>query len=439
MGETRNVIVELLSQLGGSREAREYLRRFSSVDETQFAVIKVGGGVVEDELDQLAWALTFLYRVGLHPIVLHGAGPQLNRALAEAGVESRVEDGLRVTTPAVMAVARPVIYAQNNRLVEALEDRGVKVRGVLHGIFEAESIDRKRLGLVGQVTRVTIDSLRSAIHSGALPIVACLGETPGGQVLNINADVAAGALVRHIRPYKVVYLTPTGGLLDEQGRVISAISLSTDYEALMGAGWVHSGMRLKLQQIRDLLEDLPPSSSVSITSAGRLTRELFTHSGSGTLIRRGESFEMREAVDARLRGQLTGLLESCFGRMLRDDYWQGLDLNRVIRAESNRAAAVIAGGTAGYAYLDKFAVTPEAQGEGLGAALWNELRRDFPKLYWRSRADNPINGWYFRQSDVALRRDGWRVFAYGIEGLEDLDDCARDASTRALSWASDDA
>ena len=169
MVETRNVIIELLSQLGSSREAREYLRRFSSVEKTEFAVIKVGGGVLAEELDQLAWALTFLHRVGLYPIVLHGAGPQLNQALADAGVESRTDGGLRVTTPEVMAVARPVIYEQNLRLVDELEDRGVRARGLLHGVFEAELLDEERYGLVGRVSQVHTTALRSAVRAGVRP------------------------------------------------------------------------------------------------------------------------------------------------------------------------------------------------------------------------------------------------------------------------------
>lgn len=434
MVETRNVVIELLSQLGSSREAREYLRRFSSVEKTEFAVIKVGGGVLDDELDALAWALTFLHRVGLYPIVLHGAGPQLDRALAEAGVESRVEHGLRVTTPEVMAVARPVIYEQNLRLVDELEHRGVRARGLLHGVFEADFLDPDRYGLVGFVKAVHTSALRSAVKAAALPIVACLGETAGGQVLNVNADVAAGALVRHVKPYKVVYLTPTGGLLDAEGRIISAINLKTDFDQLMSASWIHSGMRLKLEQIHALLEDLPTSSSVSITSAEHLTRELFTHTGCGTLVRRGERFGHLTVLDGEHRGRLGALLEACFERRLRADYWESVRPDGVIFAESGRAAAIVELGVDGTPYLDKFAVTPEAQGEGLGAALWNQLTSRYPQLYWRSRGENPINGWYVRQAEASFRRGRWQVFAYGIHDVGLLGRLVDDASSRRESW-----
>ena len=80
-------------------------------------------------------------------------------------------------------------------------------------------VNQEQLGLVGKVTDVHIDPIASAIRSGHLPILACLGETSGGQILNINADIAARQLALRIEPYKIVFLTPTGGLLNEQNRI----------------------------------------------------------------------------------------------------------------------------------------------------------------------------------------------------------------------------
>src|SRR5690606_19339928 len=100
-----------------------------------------------------------------------------------------------------------------------------------------------------------------------------------------------------VEPYKIIFLTPTGGMLDEQGRIISAINLVEDYDDLMKQPWVHSGMRLKLQEIRRLLDELPLTSSVSITSPGHLAKELFTYQGSGTLIRKGEAVHCARSFD----------------------------------------------------------------------------------------------------------------------------------------------
>ncbi len=437
MVEVRQTVIELLGQLGSSREARQYLKQFSRIEEARFAVVKVGGAVLRDDLDELAAALAFLHRLGLTPIVLHGAGPQLDAAMAEAGVPVEKQDGLRVTTEAVMAVVRPVVYKANATLVDALEARGVRARGILHGVFNASPANPEKLGLVGQIDSVELDPIRSAVRAGALPVVACLGESAGGQVLNINADVAARELVWTVRPHKVVFLTGTGGLLDQNGRIISAISISGDYDHLIAQDWVHSGMQLKLAQIKEMLERLPAETSVSITSASKLTRELFTHTGAGTLIRRGERIDWLERVPEDYVERLQGMLEESFGRKLRPDWRQGRELEGLLMAESGRAAALIARGVDGLPYLDKFVVTPEAQGEGLGAALWQLLRARFPRLYWRARAANPIAGWYLQQAHASFRRGEWIVHVIGVEDFRLLERLVEDARSRDSGWQED--
>lgn len=435
METTREVIVELLSQLDGNREVRQYLKRFSRIDSNQFAVIKVGGGILEHELEELAAALSFLRHVGLFPIVVHGAGSQLNSALKANGVDSKFVDNIRVTSPDVMRIARPVIYQQSQQLVAALEKRGVRAQMIQHGVFECSYLDKQRYQLVGQVEEVRTDVIESAIDVGALPIVSCLGESASGQVLNINADIAANALVRAIQPYKVVFLTPTGGLLNESGGVIPALNLATDFTRLMSEPWLHSGMRLKLQQIHELLLILPASASVSITSAKRLTRELFTHGGSGTLLRRGEHFYTSSKPSDDQQAKLKALLELCFERELDGTYFEQANIAQVIYSDSYRAAAIIMNEPDGTYYMDKFAVTPDAQGEGLGATLWDRVKQQFPKLYWRSRADNPINSWYFKQADLSTRIHPWYVFAIGFERAGALQDLAQKASSKPESWS----
>lgn len=437
MTEVRPIVTELLGQLGSSREARQYLEQFSRVNESRFAVVKVGGGVLAEDLDALVAALAFLHRLGLYPIVMHGAGPQLDRALAEAGIETLKRDGLRVTSEEVMAIARPVIYRENAKLVDALERHGVRARGLLHGVFECDFADRERLGLVGEVADVHLEPVRGAVQAGALPVVACLGESRSGQVMNINADIATRELVWAIKPYKIIFLTPTGGLLDENGRIISAISLTNDYEGLIAQSWVHSGMQLKLAQIRDMLEPLPASASVSITSAEKLTRELFTHTGAGTLVRKGEQIEWYERIPDDRRSALEALLEAAFDRKLRADWLEGRPVRGLLMAESGRAAALILEGADGVPYLDKIVVTPEARGEGLGAALWQALRARCPAMYWRARINNPIAGWYFQQAETSHRRDQWVVYTIGIEDYGQMERLVKDAAARDSGWSDD--
>jgi len=434
MAEIRSVVNQVLSQLGTSREARYYLNQYSSDGELQFAVIKVGGAVLEEQLEPLAAALAFLRNLGLMPIILHGAGPQLDVALQQASIQTEKRRGLRVTTPDVMEVARPVIYRANRRLVSALEDQGVRSQGIQHGVFVCDYLDRAELGLVGDIRQVDLEAVRDVAHRGMLPVVACLGESPTGQVMNINADVAARELIWKVKPHKIIFLTGTGGLLDESGRIISAISLRTDFEFLMEQEWVHSGMQLKLEQISQLLSSLPESASVSITSVDNLARELFTHRGAGTLIRKGEQIIEHKELTAEFKQKASALLEQSFNRELREGYFDQLDLECVLCSESYGAMAIVLKGVNGVPYLDKFAVTPEAQGAGLGAAVWQALVHRCPSLYWRSRRSNPITAWYFDQADASFTEDSWVSFSVGVHDFDQLKRCKQDCLSRAESW-----
>ncbi|MBT8047597.1 MAG: acetylglutamate kinase [Xanthomonadales bacterium] len=434
MAEIRSVVSQVLSQLGTSREARYYLKQYSHDADMQFAVIKVGGAVLEEELDPLASALAFLRNLGLMPIILHGAGPQLDVALQEASIETVKRRGLRVTTPEVMEIARPVIYRANRRLVSALDALGVRAQGVQHGVFVCDYLDREEFGLVGHISNVDLEAIRDAVERGVLPVVACLGESPTGQVMNINADIAARELIWEVKPHKIIFLTGTGGLLDESGRIISAISLRTDYEYLVAQNWVHSGMQLKLEQISQLLSGLPETASVSITSVDSLARELFTHRGAGTLIRVGEEIIESHSFSPELREKAAGLLEQSFGRRLKPGYFDDLPLECILSSETTGAMAIVLKGVDGIPYLDKFAVTPEAQGAGLGAAVWQALIHRCPQLYWRSRTDNPVTPWYFDQADASLTQDKWVAFSVGIDNFDQLRRCRDDCLARGESW-----
>ena len=371
------------------------------------------------------------------PIVLHGAGPQLDDALQEASVETVKRRGLRVTTPEVMEVARPVIYRANRRLVSALDDMGVRAQGIQHGVFVCDYLDREELGLVGHINNVDLEAIRDAVQRGVMPVVACLGESPTGQVMNINADIAARELIWQVKPHKIIFLTGTGGLLDESGRIISAISLRTDYEYLVEQDWVHSGMQLKLEQIARLLSHLPDTASVSITSVDNLARELFTHRGAGTLIRIGEEIIESSEFSPELRKKAAALLEQSFDRPLKTDYFDDLPLECILSSESTGAMAVVLRGVDGIPYLDKFAVTPEAQGAGLGAAVWQALIHRCPQLYWRARTDNPVTSWYFDQADASFTHDKWVAFSVGIGDFDQLRRCRDDCLSRGESWVVD--
>ncbi|WIH03688.1 acetylglutamate kinase [Xanthomonas translucens pv. graminis] len=427
--QTRQTIVRLLSSMASAKEISQYLKRFSQLDAKRFAVVKVGGAVLRDDLEALTSSLSFLQEVGLTPIVLHGAGPQLDAELSAAGIEKQTVNGLRVTSPEALAIVRKVFQASNLKLVEALQQNGARATSITGGVFEAQYLDRDTYGLVGEVKAVNLAPIEASLQAGSIPVITSLGETPSGQILNINADFAANELVQELQPYKIIFLTGTGGLLDADGKVIDSINLSTEYAHLMQQPWINGGMRVKIEQIKDLLDRLPLESSVSITRPADLAKELFTHKGSGTLVRRGEKVLRATAWSELDTQRLKSLIESSFGRTLVPDYF---DKTRLLRAyvSENYRAAVILTHEDGYTYLDKFAVLDDAQGEGLGRAVWNVMREETPQLFWRSRHNNPVNIFYYAESDGCFKQEKWKVFWYGLENFEQIQHCVAHCATR---------
>jgi acetylglutamate kinase len=178
-------------------------------------------------------------------------------------------------------------------------------------------------------------------------------------------------------------------------------------------------MRVKLEQIHDLLMQLPPSSSLSITRPDEMTKELFTHRGSGTLVRRGErilTYTSWKKVDL---DRLRALIESSFNRKLSDDYFGITKPFRIYCSEHYRAGIVLTR-EHGLAYMDKFVVSEDAQGEGLGRAMWQVMRAENAQLFWRSRRGNAVNEFYFANSDGAMKDEQWTVFWYGLPDWETI-------------------
>jgi len=427
--QTRQTIIRLLSSMASAKEISQYVKRFSQLDAKRFAVVKVGGAVLRDDLEALTSSLSFLQEVGLTPIVVHGAGPQLDEEMTAAGIVKQTVDGLRVTTPEVLAIVRKVFLQQNLALVEALQESGARATSIVSGVFEAEYKDQPTYGLVGEVKRINQSPIEASLKAGSIPVIASLGETVGGQILNINADFAANELVQVLQPYKIIFLTGTGGLLDDKGAVIDSINLSTEYDELMAQPWINGGMRVKIEQIKDLLDKLPLTSSVSITKPAELAKELFTHKGSGTLVRRGERvlrFDSWQGVDLE---RMRVLIESSFGRRLVADYFEKTTPYRIYISENYRTALILTR-EEGFAYLDKFAVLDDAQGEGLGRAVWHVMREENPQLFWRSRHNNQINIFYYAESDGCYKQEKWKVFWYGIEDFADIERCVAHCRTR---------
>jgi acetylglutamate kinase len=427
----REIVVNLLHNLGRRSEVDRYLAEYETGGSC--TVVKVGGGLIEADLEELSSALALLHHVGLRPVVIHGAGPQLTAAMKAEGAEPTWHDGLRVTTPQVLSIAMRVFQRVGTELADAVEAKGVPTRRMTSGVFRARPSDAAELGLVGAIESVDREAVEQAIESKRLPILAPVGTTEEGQLLNVNADTAARAMAisRHSR--KVLFLTPTGGILDQRGEVIPAVNCELDLDELLESGRVSGGMARKLIEIRELLGELDVNASVSITSPAKVARELFTYQGSGTLVRRGTPIRDLLGVGKLDPKRLTDLLEGSFGKALEPAFLDTLDRAHVHLGGDYIAVAIVRDAEPA-AYLDKLAIGAEAQGMGLGASMWNRLLERHPRLYWRSRPNNPVNQWYLPRAGGMHRTAEWLVFWRGIDDRATIDACIEDALARPVTF-----
>lgn len=427
---TRSTVVQLLSNIGSKREVQQYLSHFTSVSSQQFAVIKVGGAIITEHLQTLSSALAFLNHVGLFPVVVHGAGPQLNRMLEAAGVEPQFEDGIRVTDGKTLNLARNLFLEENLKLVEALEDLGVRARPITTGVFSADYLDKEKYNLVGKIRKVNKRPIEASIQAGCLPILPSIAETLEGQVLNVNADVAAGELARALQPLKIVYLSEKGGLFNgDTNEKISAINLDEEYDDLMKLWWVRHGTRLKIKEMRDLLQDLPRSSSVAIIHPADLQKELFTDSGAGTLIRRGNKVHVNTKISQfediqALKDVLVRDREGLDAKAVVDRYIESLE-EREFKAffdEGMSALAIVLPphDGASIAQLATFSVSKAAWLANLSDNIMTSIKKEFPKLMWTVKQDDENLTWFFDKADGSLCRHGEVLFWTGIESGDEV-------------------
>lgn len=275
-------------------ESLDWLRQFHS----RIVVIKFGGNAMVDEALQLAFAqdMAYLRFVGIKPVVVHGGGPQITARLAELGIESEFRSGFRFTDERTIEVVRDVLRNQIGlRLAQMIENfgaRSIVLSGEDENLFKArvtkamsDSGEEIDLGLVGEVTSVNPGAVLRALDSGVVPVISTVAPTVQGQLLNVNADLAAASLAVALGAEKLMVLTDVPGLYSDwpnRDSLISEIS-ATELRELLPS--LESGMIPKMQAcLRAVEGGVPKAHVIDGREPHSILLEIFTESGVGTQV-----------------------------------------------------------------------------------------------------------------------------------------------------------
>lgn len=280
-------------------ESLPYIRRFAG----KTFVIKYGGNAMEnDELkNSFARDIVLMKLVGFNPVVVHGGGPQISLLLKRIGKESRFVDGMRVTDSETMDVVEMVLGGLvNKEIVNNVNRHGGRAVGLTGkdgDLIRARklTISRKSpeleapeiidIGHVGEVASIDVAIINTLIHDDFIPIIAPIGVGNDGQSYNINADLVAGKIAEVLRAEKLILLTDTTGVLDQEGHLLTGLD-ARQVQALVDDGTIHGGM---LPKIACALDAVRGGVKAAHIIDGRIEHaalvELFTDAGIGTLIR----------------------------------------------------------------------------------------------------------------------------------------------------------
>ncbi|XP_059167219.1 N-acetylglutamate synthase, mitochondrial-like [Physella acuta] len=380
------------------KEARYWLKNFkSSVENSDvFMVVTVEHDVMDnlELLEKFASSISFLKRNSMSPLIVCGSGPakgSFNKT-KEACVWNAVT------------------------LNDMLEGHGTNTRvlypgcGVVTGEVEDQTGNSKNL-------QISTEIIQSSLATQHLPILLSYGETASGQIFPIKSWELSTQVSKVFQPKKVMFVNSHGGFLDEQGKVIPNVNLPIDLETAEQKSWYRPDIMSTMMYVCKLLGELPIDSSVVITSADTMLRELFSHRGSGTFFRSTEAVHKYSSLDGIDLDRLRCLLHRSFMKTLVDSYFNDIapNIHAIYLSESYSGVAILLKSpNSNIPYMCKFAVTNRAQGQGTGELLWDRLIKSEPCLFWRSKIENPINTWYFKKCEGSHNNHKWLVFWYGV-------------------------
>jgi len=279
--------------------ALPYIQRF--VD--KLIVVKYGGNAMTDpELESsFARDIVLLKTVGMHPVVVHGGGPQVDNLLKELGRQSDRIDGMRVTDKSTMDIVEMVLGGSVNKSIVSLINkhggRAIGLTGKDANLIQAKKLMMEKigadgiavpvdLGFVGDVVSVNKDVINMLIASDFIPVIAPLGVDAEGNTYNINADLVAGKVAEFLQAEKLMLLTNIKGVLGRDGEVVTGLT-PKKVDSLIEDGTISGGMIPKIQCALDAVRSGVKSAVIVDGRVPHATLlEIFTNEGVGTLISR---------------------------------------------------------------------------------------------------------------------------------------------------------
>ena len=279
--------------------ALPYIQRF--VD--KLIVVKYGGNAMTDPALESSFArdIVLLKTVGMHPVVVHGGGPQVDNLLKELGRQSDRIDGMRVTDKSTMDIVEMVLGGSVNKSIVSLINkhggRAIGLTGKDANLILAKKLMMEKigadgvavpvdLGFVGDVVSVNKDVINMLIASDFIPVIAPLGVDEEGNTYNINADLVAGKVAEFLQAEKLMLLTNIKGVLGRDGEVVTGLTPKT-VDSLIEDGTISGGMIPKIQCALDAVRSGVKSAVIVDGRVPHATLlEIFTNKGVGTLISR---------------------------------------------------------------------------------------------------------------------------------------------------------
>jgi hypothetical protein len=358
------IITRFLESVGQKADVDLYLKLFRAQKKESFAVICASARIVQTALDPFHFDLRILSGLGLTPVVVVGL------------FEPRDAD------------------RQAARVHEWLLEDDVRAQIV---------------PLAPQLSAPMIEVVRETVHMNTIPLLSL---EPAREAPLESRFALLRELVTGLESRKVVFLSTSAGLEREGLPPISVVNLATDYERLLGSNALTRQHASLLRHGKHLIDLTPHRTTVTVVNPLQLLRELFTVNGAGTLIRKGSRIERHQSFATLDRARLRALIESAFGRLLNEDVLER-GVERIF-VEENYLGAALLSQTPVAAYLNKFAVERQAQGEGIGGDVWSVMVRDYPSFFWRTRTTNPIGPWYLKNCDGVARFPDWHVYWRGL-------------------------